>query len=127
MTVVIWLLSLGWLVMISLGAIGRSLESGTWEGFFTAGRTGRVFRPCGSRMAWWVQNPPFGDAADELDRRYQAIVSRPYEPVYVRIRGQASRKGQYGPLGSYQRVLYVEEVLEIREQREGDCKKKGRA
>jgi hypothetical protein len=109
------------LVCVSLAAIGRSLESGTWEGFFTSGRAGRIFRPCGTRSTWWVQNPAFEDTADELDRRYEEIASRPYEQVYVRFRGEASRKGQYGPLGSYQRVVYVQEILEIRESREGDC------
>ena len=110
------------LVVVSLTAIGRSLESGTWEGYFTAGRAGRIFRPCGSRASWWVQTPAFEDTADELERRYEGIASRPYEQVFVRFRGEASRKGQYGPLGSYQRVVYVQEILEIRESREGDCR-----
>jgi hypothetical protein len=114
------------LVGMSLTAIGRSLESGTWEGFFTAGRAGRIFRPCGTRAAWWVQNPAFVDTADEMERRYQSIASRPYEQVYVRFRGEASRKGQYGPLGSYQRVVYVQEILEIRESREDDCSTRAR-
>jgi hypothetical protein len=114
------------LVCVSLAAIGRSLESGTWEGFFTSGRAGRIFRPCGTRSTWWVQNPAFEDTADELDRRYEELASRPYEQVYVRFRGEASRKGQYGPLGSYQRVVYVQEILEIRESREGDCSSKTR-
>ena len=104
-------------------AIGRSLESGTWEGFFTAGRAGRIFHPCGSRALWWVQNVALGDTADDLERRYMEIAVRPYEQVYIRFRGDASRKGQYGPLGSYQRVVYVDEILELREQRDGDCGK----
>ncbi|MCU0519128.1 MAG: hypothetical protein MUF84_00300 [Anaerolineae bacterium] len=106
-----------------LAAIGRSLESGTWEGFFTAGRAGRIFHPCGTRALWWVQNAALGDTADDLERRYMGIALRPYEQVYIRFRGEASRKGQYGPLGSYQRVVYVDEILELREQREGDCGK----
>jgi hypothetical protein len=114
------------LIGVSLTAIGRSLESGTWEGFFTSGRAGRIFRPCGTRASWWVQNPAFGDTADELERRYEGIASRPYEQVFVRFRGEASRKGQYGPLGSYQRVVYVQEILEIREARESDCSTKNR-
>lgn len=119
-----WLLSLAGLAGLSFAAIGRSLETGTWEGFFTAGRAGRIFRPCGSRAQWWVQNPAFEDTADELERRYQDLVSRPYEQVYVRFRGEASnRKGQYGPLGSFTRVVYIQEILELREKREDDCAK----
>lgn len=118
-----WLIALAGLGGLLFAAVGRSLESGTWEGFFTSGRAGRTFRPCGSRASWWVKNPDFGDAADDLEQRYQEIVTQPYEQVYVRLRGDASRKGQYGPLGSYQRVVYVEEILEIREKREDDCQK----
>ena len=75
------------------------------------------------RATWWVQNPSFGGTADKLEGQYQELVSRPYEQVYVRIRGEASRKGQYGPLGSYQRVIYVQEILEIRPKLESDCEK----
>ncbi len=116
-----WLFALIGLRSLLFAAIGRSLESGTWEGFFTAGRAGRIFRPCGSRASWWVQNPAFEETADELERRYEDIVGHPYEQVYVRLRGEVSRKGQYGPLGSYQRVVYVNEILEIREKADSDC------
>jgi hypothetical protein len=58
-----------------------------------------------------------------MERRYGEIVDRPYEQIYVRFRGEASRKGQYGPLGSYQRVVYVQEILDIREKQDEDCQK----
>ncbi|MCJ7736309.1 MAG: hypothetical protein MUQ10_03210 [Anaerolineae bacterium] len=118
-----WLVASIGLVSLLFSAIGRSLESGTWEGFFTSGRAGRIFRPCGSRATWWVQNPSLESTADELEQRYQEITSHPYEQVYVRIRGEASRKGQYGPLGSYQRVVYVQELLEVRAKQDTDCSK----
>lgn len=116
-----WVFALVGSIGLLFAAIGRSLESGIWEGFFTAGQAGRVFHPCGSRSLWWVQNAALGSTADDLERRYQTIASRPYEQVFIRFRGEASRKGQYGPLGTYQRVVYVEEVLELRERRDGDC------
>lgn len=118
-----WLLASIGLGGLVFSAIGRSLESGTWDGFFTAGKAGRIFRPCGTRASWWVQNPAFEKRADELEERYLEIASKPYEQVYVRFSGEVSRKGQYGPLGSYQRVVYVEEILEIREKQAGDCEK----
>lgn len=116
-----WLFALMGVIGLSFAAIGRSLESGTWEGFFTAGRAGRIFRPCGTRASWWVQNPAFENTADELEQRYEEIASHPYEQIYIRFRGEASRKGQYGPLGSYQRVVYVQEILEVRGKQDGDC------
>lgn len=107
-------------VLMSM-AVGRSLESGIWEGLVTFGRAGSSFRPCGSREIWWVKSQGLSRTAEELETRYADYVAQPYEPVYVRIKGDVSRKGQYGPLGSYQRVLYVEEVLEIRAASERDC------
>jgi hypothetical protein len=116
-----WIAAFVGLGVLSFAAIGRSLESGTWEGFFSSGRTGRTFRPCDGSGTWWVKNPDFENTADELETQYQAMTSKPYEQIYVKLRGDISREGNYGPLGSYSRVIYVEEILEAREKREGDC------
>jgi hypothetical protein len=121
----IWsVLSLGLLIVSMFAAVGRSLESGEWEGFATFGRSGDTFRPCGSRETWWAKNKGFTKTLEKLKSQYSAIAQHPYEQVYVRIGGEISKKGQYGPLGSYQRVLYVEEILEVRAKQETDCAKK---
>lgn len=119
-SVVTWILLGAWM----FAAIGRSLESGTWEGYASFGRAGSSFRPCGSRESWWLKSQGFSRSVEELEQRYHEMVEHPYELIYVRVRGEVSRKGQYGPLGSYQRVLYIEEVLDIRpaSEREDECK-----
>lgn len=58
---------------------------------------------------------------EELEAQYNAVIEKPYDQVYVRLRGEASRKGQYGPLGSYQRVMYVSEILDLRTRQPDDC------
>ena len=58
---------------------------------------------------------------ENLETQYKDVIEKPYDQVYVRLRGDASRKGQYGPLGSYQRVIYVTEVLDIRAKQPNDC------
>jgi len=117
-----WITSLIWLGVCAFTAVGRALESGVWEGHVTFGRGGSSFNPCGSKETWWVKSKGFTKTAEKLQEEYQSIAQKPYEPVYVRISGDVSRKGQYGRLGSYQRVLYVEEVLEIRPKSDNDCK-----
>lgn len=102
-------------------AVGRALESGVWEGFITMGRAGNTFRPCKSRETWWMKDQGFSHMIDDLETQYNDVIEQPYDSVYVRLRGEASRKGQYGPLGSYQRVLYVTEVLEVRAKHQNDC------
>ncbi len=117
-----WITSLAWLGIFALTAVGRTLESGIWEGHVTFGRGGSSFNPCGSKETWWVKSKGFSKTAEKLQEDYNSIAQKPYEPVYVRVSGDVSRKGQYGRLGSYQRVLYIEEVLEIRPKKDGDCK-----
>ncbi|HNT77898.1 MAG TPA: hypothetical protein PKH77_23030 [Anaerolineae bacterium] len=115
------MLLLGW---VAFGAVGRSMESGEWEGFVMFGRGGDSFKPCGSRETWWIKVKGFSRALDELRAQYNEIAEHPYDPVYLRISGEVSKKGQFGPLGSYQRVVYVEEVLEVRTRQDNDCRKR---
>ena len=116
-----WITSLTCLILWTFAAVGRSLENGIWDGHVTFGRGSSSFTPCGTKETWWVKNKGYTKTADNLKGDYMAIAEKPYEQVYVRVRGEVSRKGQYGRLGSYQRVLYVKEVLDIRARREGDC------
>lgn len=117
-----WITSLACLGVFALTAVGRTLESGVWEGHVTMGRGGSSFNPCGSKETWWVKSKGFSKTAEKLQEDYNRIAQKPYELVYVRVSGDVSRKGQYGRLGSYQRVLYIEDVLEIRPKQDTDCK-----
>lgn len=116
------IIALAWLGVCMFAAVGRFLESGIWEGYVIFGRGGSSFTPCNSKETWWVKSKGFSQTAEKLQENYAHIAQKPYEQVYVRLRGDVSRKGQYGRLGSYQRVLYVEEVLDIRPKTDHDCK-----
>ncbi len=116
-----WVISIAGLMFSTFMAVGRTLESGVWEGFITMGRAGNTFRPCKSRENWWLKNQGFSNMIENLETQYKDVIEKPYDQVYVRLRGDASRKGQYGPLGSYQRVIYVTEVLDIRAKQPNDC------
>ncbi len=116
-----WIIASTCLILSTFAAVGRSLESGIWDGHVTFGHGSSSFTPCGSKETWWVKSKGYTKTADQLKDDYLGIAEKPYEQVYIRVRGEVSRKGQYGRLGSYQRVLYVEEVLDIHTQREDDC------
>ncbi len=115
-----WLLPSVLLGALAFAAVGRSLESGTWEGFVSFGGEFSDFRPCGSKEIWWLKGSGYDEELPELRKKYQEL-AEPYEQVYARLRGDVTKKGQYGQLGTYQRVFYVEEILEIRHKREEDC------
>jgi hypothetical protein len=119
--VIRWVFVVIGVILSAFSAVGRVLESGVWEGIITMGRAGNSFRPCKSREIWWLQNQGFSNVVENLERQYNEVIERPYDQVYVRLRGEASRKGQYGPLGSYQRVIYVTEVIDVRAVSPDDC------
>ena len=56
------------------------------------------------------------DIHSEIENFWCDTLSR-----YKLLRGDASRKGQYGPLGTYQRVIYVTEILDVRTKQPDDC------
>ncbi len=105
----------------SLAAIGKSAATGVWEGHLSFGSGEGNFHPCNSRETWWVRDQGYSRMVSSLYEQYQQIATHPYERVYARVRGRVSKRGQYGRLGSYQRVLYVEEILEVRPREERDC------
>jgi len=115
------IIALTGLIVATLAAVGRALESGTWEGYITFGRGSSSFSPCKSRETWWVKDKGYSRMTDSLHTQYTEIAEKPYEQVYLRLRGEVSRKGQYGPLGSYQRVVYIEEILDMHSKTEDDC------
>ncbi len=116
-----WMIIVTSLMLSAFAAVGRVLESGVWEGFITMGRAGNSFRPCKTREAWWLKDQGYATMVEKLNQQYNDVIEKPYEQVYVRLRGDASRKGQYGPLGTYQRVIYVTEILDVRTKRPDDC------
>ncbi len=118
---IFWVISITGLMLSAFMAVGRVLESGVWEGFITMGRAGNSFRPCKSRETWWLKNQGFSNMVEDLEQKYKDVIEKPYDTVYVRLRGEASRKGQYGPLGSFQRVIYVTEILDVRATEPDDC------
>ncbi|MBN2007552.1 MAG: hypothetical protein JXA21_29670 [Anaerolineae bacterium] len=121
---ILGLISLGLLGWLMVAAVGRSLESGEWEGFLTFGRGTESFKPCGSREVWWVRSSGFSTIIDQLKEQYDQVAATPYDLVFVRISGDVSKKGQFGPLGSYQRVVYIKEIHEVRERQDSDCRKR---
>jgi hypothetical protein len=89
-----------------------SLEvTGTYEGGFESS----FFVPCGTAETWWVEADP------AFQQQYAALVTRDYEPVFIRMRGDRSALGTYGHQGLAVREFVVKEVLEMRLAISTDC------
>ncbi|MGC9356561.1 MAG: hypothetical protein ACP5GX_01785 [Anaerolineae bacterium] len=117
------LLALAALFVITFAVIGRPMKSGTWEGFIYYIADTSTFRCCSPRETWWLKGKRYTDLAEQVKKRHAEIAEGPYEQVYARLKGKINKtKGQYGPLGTYHRVLYVSEIVEMRERRPEDCR-----
>jgi ABC-type phosphate transport system substrate-binding protein len=118
-----WILYLVAFRTLPFGVIGRPMKSGTWEGFINYIAGTATFRACKPRETWWLKGKRYSGIGDEIKRKHDELTESPYDKIYARLKGKINKtKGQYGPLGTYHRVFYVSEILEIRERRPEDCK-----
>jgi len=60
-------------------------------------------------------------AVDSLLSTYRLITDKNYERVFVRLKGDPSKKGEYGHMGSNVREFKLEEIIEIRKAVPADC------
>ena len=95
-------------------------EEGTFDGLVTFGFEVSGFSPCDREEGWSVTGP----AAKELFGKYSEVVASgtEYVPAYARVRGELSRRGEYGHLGAYDREIEVREVLEVRPASPQECR-----
>ena len=122
-TMIKWFFYLLLLRVLPFTVIGRPMKEGTWEGAINYIAGTATFKPCAPRgETWWLKGKRYSDIEEEIKRRHEAITESPYEKVYARVHGKINKtSGQYGALGTHSRVLYVEEILELRPREESDC------
>ncbi|MBN1488157.1 MAG: hypothetical protein JW981_10995 [Anaerolineae bacterium] len=120
-----WIISSTALGLLACSAIGKPMETGEWEGTLNFGPNLSNFRPCNSRESWWLKGERYTDIEDQLRKMHAEITESPYDKVYARLQGKRSKnKGQYGGLGTYDRVFYVSKILEVRPSQPDDCQRK---
>ncbi|MEZ4702040.1 MAG: hypothetical protein R2834_17030 [Rhodothermales bacterium] len=94
-----------------------------YEGTYDVGFEVNAFQPCDETETWWVVGP--NSAVDRLVDQTLAVraadSTRANAPVFVRLQGKPGPSGQYGNTGAYEREFSLQDVLEVRTFREGDC------
>ena len=92
-----------------------------FEGFYAQGFEDSTFQPCGRDDRWWVTGDE--EALRTLAQGYtDAGPQSNYAPVFARVRGTLSPSGTYGNFDFFARALAIDEVLEVRAARPGDCR-----
>lgn len=103
------------LVVISslLVACHRSIEV---SGLYVADARAGFFFPCDQPNTMWQVS----DSTSATSYRLKA--TRPFQPLYVRLRGvKSDSSGIYGPAGSGRYHFLVQQILEIRPRGDGEC------
>ena len=92
----------------------------TRTGLYVWGAEVNSFRPCGTDSVFWVLAAP--ELLTRLRTAHDSLTKRPYEPVYVRIRGHRSSQKTDGFAEETHGYFQVTAVLEIRRPRPSECR-----
>jgi hypothetical protein len=83
-------------------------STGVYLGYYSFGYETSRFTPANSREKWWLSGtPPCAELAHEITPGVTPI-------IYIEVRGELSRTGEYGHMAQYSRELTVKEVLSCR-------------
>ncbi len=78
-----------------------------FKGVYVWGAEVSSFTPCGSEVDYWVRYSKM----QPMSERYEKVVTQPYQPVFVRLRGSISEEPRTGFVADYDGILYVSEVF----------------
>jgi NlpE C-terminal OB domain len=112
-------LALGAVLAASSPALAQTDSARAGE--YVWGAEVNVFRPCGSDSVFWVLASP--QILDQLRTTHGRLTTKPYEPIYVRVRGARSSEKPDGFAEDYNGYFRITEVLEARRERPGECRR----
>ena len=84
----------------------NSHETHSFRGQLVLGHEVRSFIPCGKKVDYWVVDRTGG----ELWKVYQRLTHKPYQPIYVEVRGHLQPPPSAGFGADYERQLTVFEL-----------------
>jgi len=108
------------LALLSACESSRSaLENPTRAGSYVWGAEVNSFKPCGSDSVFWVLGPP--GLLMTLRTAHDSLTTRPYEPIYIRVKGQESSQKTDGFAEETSGYFQITDILEIRRLGPGEC------
>jgi putative lipoprotein len=75
---------------------------------------------CNDTSAYWLLAP--SSVSRFLRARHDSLTDKPYQPVFVEVRGQVSTKPTDGFAADYDGYFEIDTVLSIRAARSDDCR-----
>lgn len=89
------------------------------RGYYVFGHEVRTFQPCGTETVYWVKAE--ADVSKRLREEYRQLTTKPYEPVYVEVKGYFAERATGGFAADYDGQIVVESVDVVRATQENDC------
>ena len=113
------------LLAITLAALGAcassrpALRDPTRAGSYVWGAEVNSFKPCDSDSIFWVLAPP--DLLTRLRTAHESLTARPYERIYIRVRGHKSSQKTDGFAEETSGYFQITDILEMRRLVPGEC------
>ncbi len=90
-------------------------------GLYVWGAEVETFQPCGSDSVYWVLSSPA--VLQQLRKMHQSLTTRPYAPIYVRVRGARSDQKPDGFAEQYYGYYRITRVMEMHRVMPSECKR----
>jgi len=90
----------------------------THRGRYVGGDQLNTFAPCGEKQMYWV----VGRASFVLQSQYRQMAHRPFQPLYIEIRGEVAPAGGQAPMEGHTGNIRVDTVLRAQTIMPVDCK-----
>ena len=91
------------------------------EGEYIYGNEVLVFTPCGSKETYWIDIS--GWVHEPLINYYKANTEKPYQSIYVSVRGHMHDEFTDGFAADYSGIFHISEVYSFAVNIPKECKK----
>jgi heat shock protein HslJ len=91
-----------------------------YRGFYVFSAEARTFQPCGSEKVYWVRASEA--ISNRLRSEHQRLTAKPYEAIYVEVKGRLLAKAAEGFAADYDGQIVIETIVSIRPSRKEDCR-----
>ena len=107
------------LVGVFVAAAFCLTKSESYRGFYVFGHEVRTFQPCGSDQVYWVKADQ--KISQQLRKEHHKLTSKPYEPVYVEVKGHLIQKAAEGFAAEYDGQIVIDGIDLVRPRQKEDC------
>ena len=107
------------LVGLLVAPVSCRAQSESYRGFYVFGHEVRTFQPCGSDQVYWVKADQ--KTSLQLREEHQKLASKPYEPVYVEVKGYVTQKAAEGFAAEYDGQIVIDGIDLVRARQNDDC------